>query len=228
MEYRTILIALSAFLNSNQMSSNIIKTTFWTPALSLEMLLVFQSPELANNYWKQDLLSIPPPKTWLYRPQSFLQRQWRNEPCRWRALADPQHHSTHAPFWGGHMVRVSLQVLVEPGRRGHLSQSDCYCKDRKPGAIKAYPWRKPAWEWSQNKEKHCWEMEKNWVQETPSSKVWSKHHLQCFLVLWANGCASPPPPIHFLWVNFNWFCPLNRKSPVSVQMFLVASKRTPD
>lgn len=45
----------------------------------------------------------------------------------------------HAQFWGGHVVRVHLQLLVEPGRReGHLSHSACYCKDSKPDAMMAH------------------------------------------------------------------------------------------
>lgn len=162
MKYRTIWIALSAFLNSDQMSSNRIKTTFWAPALSLEVRLAFQPPELANNYCKRDLLSIPLPRPGC-RGYSYFCSVSEERTLDGQRWLNPNAIPPHVPFWGGHVVRVHLQALVEPGRKGHLSHSDCDCKDSEPGAITAYPWRKPAWEWSQNKEKHCWEMEKNWI-----------------------------------------------------------------
>lgn len=136
MKYRTILIALSAFLNSNQMSSNLINT-FGGPALSLEVLLALQSPELASKCGKQDLPSpLPRPSCTGYSFSATSMKNWtsRMENLSWPSASLHPMPSSGVATWSEFIP----QLLMEPGRRvGHLSHCACYCKDSEPEAVKA-------------------------------------------------------------------------------------------
>lgn len=119
MKYKTILIALSAFLNSNQMSSNIIKNTFWTPALFLELPLAFQSPKLANKSFESKIylpstLPRPGPTGYSY----FCSISEEVNPVDGEPWPVP---NTIPPCVQNGEARRSefiLQLLVETGRRG--------------------------------------------------------------------------------------------------------------
>ena len=150
-----------------------------------------------------------------YRLQLFLLHQWRNEPCGWRALAGPQHHSTLCPEWGSQEVRVHATTSGRNGKKRRPPFPSVTAPVRVVGLKleRLITRREPAWGWSQIKGKHCWEVEKRRLHLSlkPASLVG-------VLVPQANGCATPPLPI-FLWIDLNRFLPWMERALCSLRCF---------
>lgn len=160
MKYRTIWIALSAFLNSNQMSSNIIKSISGPQPSPWEMLLAFQSLELANGSFqsKTDFPStLPWPSCTGYSYFCCISEEmnlWMGD------LANPHHHSTSRPDWGRLWGEsASYNFWWEQGEE-EATFPPMTATVRRVGLKLERFRRKPASEWSQNKGEHCWEMKK--------------------------------------------------------------------
>ena len=91
-----------------------------------------------------------------------MQHQRRKKPCGPTAFADPQHCSTPCPvlgwpfgqtssynfWWNQGEEEATFPTVTATVRRASLKLSSLTM------------WREPAWEWSQNKGKHCWEWRK--------------------------------------------------------------------
>lgn len=217
MKYRTILIGLLVFLNSNQMSSNIIKNPFWTPVFPLEVFLVFQSPELANSIERETYFPSPLQDLAVQAVVNFCnisEDTNRMEGKPWQ---------TPAPFH-------SIPVLGWP-----CGQSSAYIIWWKQGEeeaaspavtatveIESLSLQRPAWELSRNTGKCCWEREKLILGD-----VFQLSLKLAPLVVFSVPCAIPPLSI-FLWINLNWFLSPEWKASCNSYMFLAASKRILD
>lgn len=140
MKYRTILVASSAFLNSNQRSSNTAENAFWTPALSLGLLLAPRSPESAHKSFESKT-SFPPSLPWPgptgYGYFCYVSEETDpvdGEPWPTANAIPPRVQNGEA-----RRAEFILQLLGEAGRRGgHCPHCGCYCKDRRPEAGEAH------------------------------------------------------------------------------------------